>query len=32
MDYLTVREAAEKWGVSSRMTAYYCEWGASPVR
>lgn len=27
MDYLTVREAAEKWGVTSRMATYYCEQG-----
>ena len=24
MDYLTVKEAGEKWGVSGRMVTYYC--------
>ena len=24
MDYLTVKEAGEKWGISSRMVSYYC--------
>jgi predicted site-specific integrase-resolvase len=24
MDYLTVKEAGEKWGVSARMVTYYC--------
>jgi hypothetical protein len=24
MDYLTVKEAGEKWGVTSRMAALYC--------
>lgn len=27
MDYLTAVEASEKWGISSRMVAYYCEAG-----
>ena len=27
MNYLTAKEAAEKWMVSSRMVAYYCESG-----
>ena len=24
MDYLTVKEAGEKWGISGRMVTYYC--------
>ena len=24
MDYMTLREASEKWGVSSRQINYYC--------
>jgi len=24
MDYLTIKEAAVKWGVSGRMVTYYC--------
>jgi len=24
MDYLTIKEAAEKWGISGRMVTYYC--------
>nr|WP_288570350.1 DNA-binding protein [uncultured Sellimonas sp.] len=24
MDYMTLREASEKWGVSSRQVNYYC--------
>ncbi len=27
MDYLTVKEAGEKWGISSRMVNYYCTRG-----
>jgi len=27
MDYLTVREAGEKWGVTARMVNYYCSAG-----
>lgn len=27
MDYLTAAEIANKWKVSSRMAAYYCEAG-----
>ncbi len=27
MDYLTVREAGEKWGITSRMVNYYCSEG-----
>ena len=24
MDYMTIKEAAEKWGISGRMVTYYC--------
>ncbi len=27
MDYLTVKEAGEKWGITSRMVNYYCVAG-----
>jgi len=27
MDYLTVKEAGEKWDISGRMVTYYCEAG-----
>jgi len=27
MDYLTVKEAGEKWGITGRMVTYYCEAG-----
>lgn len=27
MEYLTVREAGEKWGVTGRMVNYYCAAG-----
>lgn len=27
MDYITLREASEKWGVSSRQVNYYCVEG-----
>jgi hypothetical protein len=27
MEYLTVREAGEKWGVTARMVNYYCSAG-----
>ena len=27
MNYLTVKEAGEKWGISGRMVTYYCEAG-----
>ncbi|SHH76050.1 hypothetical protein SAMN02745823_00891 [Sporobacter termitidis DSM 10068] len=27
MDYMTVKEAAEKWGGGSRMAALYCTRG-----
>jgi hypothetical protein len=25
MDYLTVKEMGEKWGISGRRVTYYCE-------
>ena len=25
MDYMTIKEASEKWGVSARQIKYYCE-------
>ncbi|WP_438940354.1 helix-turn-helix domain-containing protein [Lacrimispora defluvii] len=27
MDYLTVKEAGEKWGIGSRMVTLYCARG-----
>ena len=27
MDYLTVKEAGEKWGITARMVTYYCVAG-----
>jgi predicted site-specific integrase-resolvase len=27
MDYLTIKEASEKWGISGRMVTYYCVAG-----
>ena len=27
MDYMTLKEASEKWGVSSRQINYYCTDG-----
>ncbi|MDT3700834.1 MAG: helix-turn-helix domain-containing protein [Thermincola sp.] len=27
MDYLTVKEAGEKWSITSRMVNYYCSSG-----
>ncbi len=27
MNYLTLKEASEKWGVSPRMINYYCSAG-----
>ena len=30
MEYLTVREMAEKWGISSRMVTIYCKEGRIP--
>ena len=30
MDYMTLKEAAEKWGVTPRRVNYYCAGGRSP--
>lgn len=30
MDYMTLKEASEKWGVSSRQVNYYCVEGSIP--
>ena len=30
MDYMTLKEASEKWGVSSRQINYYCTDGRLP--
>ena len=30
VEYLTVYEVAEKWGVTSRMVNYYCHAGRIP--
>ena len=30
MDYMTLKEASEKWGVSSRQINYYCTNGRIP--
>ena len=30
MDYMTLKEASEKWGVSSRQVNYYCVEGRIP--
>ena len=27
MNYLTVKEIGEKWGITGRMVSYYCEAG-----
>ena len=27
MEYLTVKEAGEKWGITARMVNYYCSAG-----
>jgi hypothetical protein len=27
MEYLTVKEMGEKWGISARMVTYYCVGG-----
>lgn len=27
MDYLTVKEIGEQWGITGRMVSYYCEAG-----
>ena len=30
MDYMTLREASEKWGISPRQINYYCSEGRIP--
>ena len=30
MDYMTLKETSEKWGVSSRQINYYCTDGRIP--
>ena len=30
MDYLTVKEAGELWGISARMATIYCKTGRIP--
>ena len=30
MDYMTLKEAAEKWGVTPRRVNYYCAVGRIP--
>ena len=30
MDYMTLKEAAEKWGVAPRRVNYYCAAGRIP--
>ena len=30
MDYMTLKEAAEKWGVTPRRVNYYCAGGRIP--
>ena len=30
MDYMTLKEASEKWGVSSRQVNHYCVEGRIP--
>ncbi len=32
MDYMTLKEAAEKWGVTPRRVNYYCAGGAHSRR
>ena len=32
MDYMTLKEAAEKWGVTPRRVNYYCEIGRASCR
>ena len=31
MDYMTLKDAAEKWGVTPRRVNYYCAGGRSHV-
>ena len=30
MEYLTIKEAGEKWGISGRMVTYHCVAGRIP--
>ena len=30
MDYITLKEASEKWGISTRQINYYCREGRIP--
>lgn len=30
MDYMTLKEASEKWGVTTRRVNYYCAGGRIP--
>ena len=30
MEYLTIKEASKKWGISGRMVTYYCVDGRIP--
>ena len=30
MDYMTLKEAAEQWGVTPRRVNYYCAGGRTP--
>ncbi len=30
MDYMTLKQASEKWGISPRMINYYCSEGRIP--
>ena len=30
MDYITLKEASEKWNISARMINYYCSKGRIP--
>lgn len=30
MEYLTVKEAGENWGITARMVNYYCSAGRIP--
>ncbi|MEA4814306.1 MAG: DNA-binding protein [Oscillospiraceae bacterium] len=30
MDYTTLKEASERWGISARMINYYCAMGRIP--
>ena len=30
MDYMTLKEAAEKWKISPRQINYYCSYGRIP--